>query len=169
MSRVSKNRENTSTVEVKKSEDESTTMENNRGDPLNPAKKSASEQLDNAVKQRKKRRTKEEMQQENEAAKVLEQIYDPRYWTPLACAPANAMLTITGDEVWNIPEAEAHLLGSNAALCARYLSITDPKWLAIFMAIFHFGNSYGTRAGVYYFNRSKDKKDKKEKAKNDNE
>jgi hypothetical protein len=68
-----------------------------------------------------------------EIEKQLEACYDPKAWAALLALPADAALTYTGREYWEISRDERETLGVTGAAAARTLMVTDPRGLAFLM------------------------------------
>ena len=93
-------------------------------------------------------------------ADQLQALYSQEAWKLLVAAPANAMLSMTGHDFWNIPDKELDALAATSALSARFLIKQDPKWLALILFMFNFGTVYGSRAVMEITTRKKEKEGK---------
>lgn len=98
---------------------------------------------------------KQNEKQAKELQKVLDNLYKPENFAPLMRAPADIMLAITGDEVWNVGEKEMAVLSASAANTARYFLAADPKWIALTMFITALTTTYGSRTLMYMKKRKK--------------
>lgn len=63
----------------------------------------------------------------------LDALHDPKAWEALLCLPADAALTLTGKDRWNLKERERETLGVTGSAAARTMMITNPRALAFFM------------------------------------
>ena len=68
-----------------------------------------------------------------EIEKQLEACYDPKAWAALLALPADAALTYTGRDYWEIGREERETLGATGSAAARTLMVTDPRGLAFLM------------------------------------
>ena len=98
---------------------------------------------------------KEKQKQVRELQKALENLYKPENFAPLMRAPADIMLAISGDELWNIGDKEMAVLSSGAANTARYFLAADPKWIALALFATAIATSYGSRTVMYMRKKSK--------------
>ena len=98
---------------------------------------------------------KQNEKQAKELQKVLDNLYKPENFAPLMRAPADIMLAVTGDDVWNIGEKELAVLSASAANTARYFLAADPKWIALTMFVTSISTIYGSRALLYMRKRKK--------------
>lgn len=98
---------------------------------------------------------KQKEKQAKELQKVLDNLYKPENFAPLMRAPADIMLAVTGDEVWNVGEKEMAVLSASAANTARYFLAADPKWIALTMFITALTTTYGSRTLMYMKKRKK--------------
>lgn len=92
---------------------------------------------------------KQNEKQAKELQKVLDNLYKPENFAPLMRAPADIMLAVTGDDVWNIGEKELAVLSASAANTARYFLAADPKWIALMMFVTSISTIYGSRTLMY--------------------
>lgn len=98
---------------------------------------------------------KQNERQAKELQKVLDNLYKPENFAPLMRAPADIMLAVTGDDVWNIGEKELAVLSASAANTARYFLAADPKWIALTMFVTSISTIYGSRTLMYMRKRKK--------------
>ena len=88
-------------------------------------------------------------QAQEEMSKALEALYDPKHWVGIVKAPADLMLALSGDDLWNLPKPEVDTLAAQSSLAARYFMATDPKWVALTLFAFSVATTYGTRAMMH--------------------
>lgn len=88
-------------------------------------------------------------QAQEEMTKALETLYDPKHWVGIVKAPADLMLALSGDDMWNLPKPEVDTLAAQSSLAARYFMATDPKWVALTLFAFSLATTYGTRAMLH--------------------
>lgn len=94
-----------------------------------------------------------------EMQKALEALYTPENFKGIVKAPADLMLAITGDSLWNLPDAEVATLATQSALAARYWMQADPKWVALTLFLFSVATTYGSRAMIHIRKNKDNKKD----------
>jgi len=68
-----------------------------------------------------------------ELQKQVEACYDPKAWGALLAAPADVMLSLTGGGHWNLGNEERATLGAAGSTAARFMSIDNPRTLALMM------------------------------------
>ena len=68
-----------------------------------------------------------------ELTRQLEACYDPKAWGALLAAPADVALTLTGRKHWNVSSEERATLGAAGSTAARFMSINNPRTLALMM------------------------------------
>lgn len=68
-----------------------------------------------------------------ELRKQVEACYDPKAWGALLAAPADVMLSLTGGKHWNMGQEERATLGAAGSTAARFMSIDNPRSLALLM------------------------------------
>lgn len=68
-----------------------------------------------------------------ELQKQVEACYDPKAWGALLAAPADVMLSLTGGKHWNLGQEERATLGAAGSTAARFMSIDNPRTLALMM------------------------------------
>lgn len=131
-----------------------------------------SQTVSDLAEARKLRPTKEQKREAliqeiraEEANKTLDLLFSADNWAGLMRAPADTMLAVTGNDVWNIPDREMAVLSNNAALSARYFMIMDPKWIALTMLGFGLLNTYGTRTVKYILDAKREAKKEQENKK----
>lgn len=88
-------------------------------------------------------------QAQAEMNRALEALYDPKHWVGIVRAPADLMLALSGDDLWNLPKPEIDTLAAQSSLAARYFMATDPKWVALTLFAFSVATTYGTRAMLH--------------------
>lgn len=88
--------------------------------------------------------------------KALEALYTPENFKGICKAPADMMLALTGDSLWNLPDAEVATLATQSALAARYWMQADPKWVALVLFLFSVSTTYGSRAVIHYRKKKDD-------------
>jgi hypothetical protein len=88
-------------------------------------------------------------QAQAEMQKALEELYKPEHWHGICKAPADLMLALSGDSMWDLPKAEVDVLASQSSLAARYFMATDPKWVALALFAFSVATTYGTRTMLH--------------------
>lgn len=144
-----------------------TLLQNQGVDPLN----SANDKIKGAVKdarlrlaqnmgdskeetQGKKPRTKrspsagsqEEIQRVNEQ---LDKLFTGDNFRGIVRAPADLMLALTGNKIWDLPNDEVETLSTTGATCGRYFLSSDPKWLSLTLFSMAVLTTYGTRLGIH--------------------
>lgn len=119
-------------------------IEKARGSANTAAKENPQTQVDKQVEKQNK-----------ELQKALDNLYKPENFAPLMRAPADIMLAITGDELWDIKEKEMAVLSASAANTARYFLAADPKWIALTIFASAIMTSYGSRTILYLRKRGK--------------
>lgn len=103
---------------------------------------------------------KEKQKQAKELAKALDKLYQPENFAPLIRAPADIMLAISGDKIWNMEDKEVAVLSASAANVARYFVAADPKWIALTIFASALFTSYGSRTVVYLRRKQKEESEK---------
>lgn len=98
---------------------------------------------------------KQAEKQAKELQKALDNLYKPENFAPLMRAPADIMLAITGDDIWNIGDKEMAVLSASAANTARYFLEANPKWIALTIFASAIMTSYGSRTVMYLRKRKK--------------
>lgn len=93
-------------------------------------------------------------------------LYDPEVWARCLASPADGMAAITGDKLWEISEKEREALGKTGAIAAQCFAVTDPRYLALALALITVIDVYGLRIGMQWKQR-KDKREAEEKKKKD--
>lgn len=88
-------------------------------------------------------------QAQEEMLKALEALYDPKHWVGIVKAPADLMMMLSGDELWELSKNEVDTLAAQSSLAARYFMATDPKWVALTLFAFSVATTYGTRAMIH--------------------
>ena len=68
-----------------------------------------------------------------EIARQLDAVHDPKAWGALLAAPADVAVTLTGRDYWEVSKDERETLGATGAMAARTMMITNPKGLAFLM------------------------------------
>lgn len=91
----------------------------------------------------------------------LDKMFNAENFRGLVRAPADLLLALTGNKIWDIPHDEVETLSVTGATCARYFLSSDPKWLALTLFSMAFLTTYGTRAAIHLSALKGDKSDKK--------
>jgi hypothetical protein len=74
------------------------------------------------------------------------QLYDPKIWAKALAAPADAMQAIgKHPEIWKVSDNEREALGATGAIAAQCFAVSDPRWLAISLALITLIDVYGIR------------------------
>lgn len=81
-----------------------------------------------------------------EVLEQMERLYSPEIWEPFVELPAAAMMTLTGHDHWAIDDKEKRVLSVSVSTAARYMGFTNPKWLAINLALINLMTVYAPRA-----------------------
>ena len=97
-------------------------------------------------------------QAQAEMEKALAELYKPEHWRGICKAPGDFMMALSGDPMWDIPDAEVNVLAAQSSLAARYFLATDPKWVALTLFAFAAATTYGTRA-VLHMRKARAEKD----------
>lgn len=97
---------------------------------------------------------------EDETAVMLDDLFKPELWGPLAAMPADAMLAMTGHAFWNLGKEERETLGTTATTAARFMGIQNPKALAISLLLVNLAMVYAPRA-IKEFALMKEEREKK--------
>lgn len=95
-------------------------------------------------------------------------LYEPAIWEKAICAPADAMAAITGKEYWQVSPKEREAVGTTGSIAAQCFAITDPRYLALSLAIITVLDVYGIRLAMYLADR-KEEADKRRKERQANE
>lgn len=90
-------------------------------------------------------------------------LYSPKLWAKVLAAPADGMLSITGSKTWDVSESEREMLGETGSVAAQCFAVSDPRWLAVSLALIAIIDVYGMRIAKDYA-----EKKLKEKAARDN-
>ena len=117
-------------------------------------------------KKKRKKRTTKIKPEEQEAAKIAEQLdklFDPRIFKGVVRAPADLMLAATGRKIWDLPDKEVDTLAESGSICAQQFIKTDPKWIALIMFSMSLISVYGGRAAFHYREVSAEKKQNNKK------
>jgi hypothetical protein len=72
-------------------------------------------------------------------------LYDPKIWAKALSAPGDAMAAITGKKHWEISEKERETLGATGAIAAQCFAVSDPRYLALSLALITLLDVYGIR------------------------
>jgi len=78
-------------------------------------------------------------------AKILDAILDPKVWRGAVAAPGDMMVAITGKAHWELNDNERDTLAKTGAATARAFAVVDPKWLALSLFSFSIISIYGGR------------------------
>jgi hypothetical protein len=74
------------------------------------------------------------------------QLYDPKIWAKALAAPADAMQAIgKHPEIWKVSDNERDALGATGAIAAQCFAVSDPRWLAVCLALITIIDVYGIR------------------------
>ncbi len=79
----------------------------------------------------------------------LDKMFNADNFRGLVRAPADLMLALTGNKIWDIPHEEVETLAVTGSTCARYFLSTDPKWLALTLFSMAALTTYGTRIAIH--------------------
>lgn len=79
-------------------------------------------------------------------AAQLDALHDPEAWGALLAMPGDAMVAVTGRELWEISKDEKKTLGITGSAFARTMMITNPRALAGLMLASALFSAYGMRA-----------------------
>lgn len=89
------------------------------------------------------------------------ELYKPELWGRVLSAPGDALALGTGKEIWRISKEEREALGATGSIAAQCFAVSDPKWLAVSLAIVTVLEVYATRAGIYMSEKRKEDDAKK--------
>lgn len=90
--------------------------------------------------------SQEEIQRVNSE---LDKLFTGDNFRGLVRAPADLMLALTGNKIWDIPNDEIETLSTTGATCGRYFLSSDPKWLSLTLFSMAILTTYGTRAAIH--------------------
>jgi hypothetical protein len=82
-------------------------------------------------------------------------LYNPEVWAKALAAPADAMAAITGRKHWEVSEKEREALGATGSIAAQCFAVTDPRWLAVSLALITVLDVYGVRLAIDFAERKK--------------
>lgn len=95
-----------------------------------------------------------QLQQQKEAMqKAIDLLYKPENFRGIFRAPADAMLALTGDKVWNVSKEETDTMASTGMVTMQFFMQSDPKWLALTLFSMSIFSVYGSRTAAYLMNR----------------
>lgn len=95
-----------------------------------------------------RKRTGKSQQNDEEIQRVaheLDKMFTGENFKGLVRAPADLLLSLTGNKIWDIPDGEIETLATTAATAGRYFLTSDPKWLALTLFSMAALTTYGTR------------------------
>lgn len=72
-------------------------------------------------------------------------LYDPKIWGRALGAPADAMAAISGKKHWELSQQERDNLGATGAIAAQCYAVSDPRALALALALITVLDTYGIR------------------------
>lgn len=84
-----------------------------------------------------------------EMARHIDALFSPENWEGICKAPADLMLALSGNKIWDVPRDEVKTLSVHASATARYFMATDPKWIALTLFAFSLATTYGSRALIH--------------------
>lgn len=84
-------------------------------------------------------------------------IYEPEIWSRALSAPADAMAAISGKKHWEISDKEREHLGVTGALAAQVYAVSDPRGLAVALALITIIDVYGVRLMMDLADRKKER------------
>ena len=73
---------------------------------------------------------------------MLDKLFDPKLWGPLVTAPADAMLSLSGHEHWNLSGTERETLAVTATTAAQYMGVENPRTLAFSLLLINLAMVY---------------------------
>lgn len=91
------------------------------------------------------------------------QLYSPAIWEKALCAPADAMAAITGRKHWEVSQKEREALGATGSIAAQCFAVSDPRWLAVSLALITLIDVYGVRIAIDYAEKKRVEKEKERK------
>lgn len=97
-----------------------------------------------------KQSSQEEIQRVNAE---LDKLFTGDNFRGLVRAPADLMLALTGNKIWDLPNEEVETLSTTGATCGRYFLSSDPKWLSLTLFSMAILTTYGTRAAIHLAKR----------------
>lgn len=101
-------------------------------------------------RQRKTSTNSEKSQEEiQRLSEELNKMFQADNFRGVVRAPADVLLALTGNKIWDLPEEEVNSLAITGASCARYFLSSDPKWLALSLFSMTVLTTYGTRAAMH--------------------
>lgn len=144
-----------------------TLLQNQGVDPINTANdkiksavkdarlrlaKSVDDTKDEAqTKTRKKSAGRQSSQEEIQRVNAeLDKLFTGDNFRGLVRAPADLMLALTGNKIWDLPNEEVETLSTTGATCGRYFLSSDPKWLSLTLFSMAILTTYGTRAAIHF-------------------
>lgn len=94
---------------------------------------------------------------------VFAKIYEPEIWSRALSAPADAAAAITGKKLWEISDKEREHLGITGSLAAQVYAVSDPRGLALALALITIIDVYGVRLMMDLAERRKEREEAKKK------
>jgi len=77
-------------------------------------------------------------------------LYSPQLWEKVLTAPADGMAALTGKAHWQVSEPERKMLGETGSVAAQCFAVSDPRWLAVSLALIALIDVYGMRLAKDY-------------------
>jgi len=103
-------------------------------------------------------RTEKSQEEIRQLNSELDKLFNADNFRGLVRAPADLLMALTGDKIWDLPAEEVETLSTTGATCARYFLSTDPKWLSLTLFSMAILTTYGTRIALYKARHSGDVK-----------
>lgn len=100
------------------------------------------------------------------SAQQFAALYNPDLWGRTLAAPGDAMAAITGNKRWEISAQERTALGTSGSIAAQCFATSDPKWLAVSIALITVLEVYGIRIAAEMSDRKKAAEEEAKKKKN---
>lgn len=92
-------------------------------------------------------------------------LYEPEIWSRALAAPADAMAAVTGRKLWEISPTERQHLGVTGSLAAQVYAVSDPRGLAVALALITIIDIYGIRLMMDLAERRKEREAERKKEK----
>lgn len=87
-------------------------------------------------------------------------LYNPEIWSKALAAPADALAAITGKKHWEVSQKEREALGATGSIAAQCFAVTDPRWLAVSLALITLLDVYGVRLAIDVADRRREQREK---------
>ncbi len=85
-------------------------------------------------------------------------LYDEKLWARVLASPADAAAAVTGAKEWELSEEERTTLGKTGSVAAQCFAVSDPRYLALSLAIICLSDIYAVRFVMWKARRDAEKK-----------